>query len=54
MKRSELQTASFWGTVLRYSRTPFLGHWVNRAKIAGTYPSGLRTHTAVIIQHWVQ
>jgi hypothetical protein len=27
---------------------------VNRAKIAGTYASGLRTHTAVIIQHWVQ
>jgi hypothetical protein len=28
--------------------------WVNWAKIAGTYARGLRTHTAVIIQHWVQ
>src|SRR5919108_5856682 len=30
------------------------GALVVRTKIASTHASGLRTHTAVIIQHWVQ
>jgi hypothetical protein len=35
-------------------RILLLGTSVNRTKIAGTHASDLRTHTAVIIQHWVQ
>jgi hypothetical protein len=35
-------------------RTYLLGTSVNRTKMASTHSSDLRTHTAVIIQHWVQ
>jgi hypothetical protein len=35
-------------------RIYLLGSRVNRARLTCTQVGGLRTHTAVIIQHWVQ